>query len=137
MKPDVTEMKLVLQKVAEENGLSLILLFGSQVRGKAHSKSDFDFGVLGEKVLSPREIARLSFLFSQSMKSKDESVEIIDLKSAPPLLLKEIARDAILLYEKEPHLFARFRIYALKRYFEAKPLLELRRFALNKFLKTT
>lgn len=136
MRPNVTEMKLAVKKIAEENDLSLVLLFGSQARGKTHKGSDFDFGVMAQKRFVPREIALLSFVFSQALKIKDETIEILDLKSAPPLLLKEISKDAVLLYEKEPLLFARFKVYALKRYFEARPLLELRRLALNRSLKT-
>lgn len=135
MKHDITEMKLSVEKLAIENGLSLVLLFGSQARGTIHQNSDFDIAVVGERIYSPGDIAQLSFLFSQVLKIKDISIEIVDLKSAPPLLLKEIAQGAVLLYEKEPHLFAKFKIYALKRYFEAKPLLKIRRLALNKFLK--
>lgn len=134
MKPDIAEMRSAVKKIAEESGLSLVLLFGSQARGKARRSSDFDFALLGEKVFTPREIARFSFLFSQAIRIKNEAVETTDLKSAPPLLLKGIARDAILLYEKEPRLFVEFKVYALKRYLEAKPLLELRRLTLRRSL---
>lgn len=128
-------MKRVARHIAETNGIFLVLLFGSQARRTPHAKSDFDFGVLGTTILLPKEIARLSFLFSQEMKIKDRDIEIVDLKSAPPLLLKRVACEAIPLYEKELQLFTKFKIYALKRYFEAKPLLDLRRSVLNKFLQ--
>lgn len=131
----IAEMKRAARHIAGTNGLFLVLLFGSRARGTPHAKSDFDFGVLGMTVLLPKEIARLSFLFSQEMKIKERNIEIVDLKSAPPLLLKRVAKEAISLYEKEPQLFTKFKVYALKRYFEAKPLLDLRRSALNKFLQ--
>lgn len=129
-------MKSVAAKIAEENGLSLVLLFGSQARGRTNRDSDFDFGVLGKNRLMPREIAELSFLLAHTMGIRDTYVEVVDLRSAPPLLLKEVSTDAVLLYEQEPALFAKFKIYGLKRYFEAKPLFELRRRSLNTFLET-
>lgn len=130
----VDKFKEVAKKIAEERGLSLVLLFGSQARGKTHRGSDFDFGVLGERRFSPLEIADLVFSFSQAFKLSN--VEIADLKSAPPLLMKEMFKDGLLLYEKESLLFLNFKIYAVRRYTESKPLLELRRVQLERFLQT-
>lgn len=129
---DIVGLKYGIKKIAEANGLSLVMLFGSHARGRTHSKSDVDFAVMGQKPLSLKELADLTFLFSQLVKLKD--VELVDLKSAPPLLLKQLSNEGILLFEKEPFIFLKFRIYALKRYFESRPLLELRRLSLAKFL---
>lgn len=134
MKLNIAEIKEKVQKIAEARDLSLVILFGSQARGRTHRRSDFDFGILGRRPFSPKEMAEHFFLFSQGLRLGE--VELVDLKSAPPLLLKQIAKEGILIYEKEPFLFAEFRIYALKRYFESRPLLELRRLSFAKFLQT-
>jgi predicted nucleotidyltransferase len=45
----------------------LIVAFGSQVKGGATSKSDFDFGVLGEGQLSLAERTDLAYHIAQKM----------------------------------------------------------------------
>lgn len=65
----------------------------------------------------------------------DINVELVDLKSAPPLLLKQVAEHSILLFESSRSIFALFKIYAYKLYVEAKPLFDLKKKQLNKMLK--
>lgn len=122
-----------IKALAENNNLSLIILFGSQARNKTHPQSDVDLGFLSVRFFSLADIAKMQFEFSQELKI--ENIEMVDLKSAPPLLLRRAAEQGILLYEKAPSGFARFKIYAFKRHMEAKPLLGLRKAALNKFLQ--
>jgi hypothetical protein len=83
--------------------------------------------------MSLMEIAGMHMAFSQKLKLKN--LELVDLKTAPPLLLKQATEKSVLLYEKEPLLFANFKIYALKRFMEAKKLFDLRNSSLNKFLQ--
>lgn len=130
---ELEKMQQTVEAVACELGLDLVLLFGSYARGKTHKKSDLDVAVHGSRRLTPYEIAQISFMLSQELKHKN--VEIIDLRTAPSLLLRRIAQEGKLLYEREAQLFARFRIYAFKRYMEAQPLLKLREAALDKFVK--
>ena len=66
-----------------------------------------------------------------------QNIELVDLHGASPLLLKEVARQSVLLYEKEPLEFAQFRIAAFKKYMEAKRLLDLRAASLEKFISKT
>ncbi|MEK7203014.1 MAG: nucleotidyltransferase domain-containing protein [Patescibacteria group bacterium] len=130
---DLKKIKLDLLDVAKKHSISLFLLFGSQVSGKIHPKSDVDFGFLAEKKLKPNEIAKIQFILSERLKIKD--LEVIDLKDASPLLLRNIAQSSILLYQKETELFERFKIYGIKIYMESKKLLKIRESSLNKFLE--
>ena len=43
--------------------------------------------------------------------------------------------NSFLMYEKEPHGYNLFKIYALKRYMEEETFLKLRDLSLNKFLQ--
>jgi len=129
---DYEKNYLIIKKLAEKHGLVLVALFGSVAKGKIHKQSDVDLAVLAEHRLRPAELAEMQFDFSQNLSIKD--LELADLKSASPLLLKQIAQYAKLLYEKEPSAFALFKIYGYKSYMEAKPLFILREFQLNKFL---
>lgn len=127
-----SETRVRIAAIAEKYRLSLVLLFGSQATGKTHKQSDVDIAILSEKELGLREMGELSLIFMQGLKAKD--VDLVDLKTAPPLLLKQVATNAILLYENKPLVFSTFRVYALKRYMEARPLFKLREESFSRFL---
>lgn len=131
---NIEEIKTRIRPLAEQHHLSLVVLFGSQASGKTHAQSDIDIGVLEDGPIELGTFARLSEEFVYALKSR--KVELTDLATLPPLLLKNVAMKGVTLYEDEPAAFARFRIYALKRYMEAKPLLRLRDAQLQKFLQS-
>ncbi|HDH51311.1 MAG TPA: nucleotidyltransferase domain-containing protein [Nitrospirae bacterium] len=130
---NIAKTKPEVRKIAEKYRLPLVLLFGSQVSGRTHPQSDVDIAFLSEKRMSLIEIAKMQIVFSQKLKLKN--LELVDLKTAAPLLLKQAAEKSVLLYEKEPFLFANFKIYALKCFMEAKKLFDLRKSSLDKFLQ--
>lgn len=130
---NISKIKPGVKKTAQKYHLSLVVLFGSQVSGRTHPQSDVDFAFLSEKRMSLIEIAKMQIAFSQKLELKN--LELVDLKTAPPLLLKQVAGKSVLLYEKEPFLFANFKIYALKCFMEAKKLFDLRKSSLDKFLE--
>ncbi len=125
--------KIKIAELAKKHNLLIVVLFGSQVSGKTHLGSDVDLGFISEKAISPADIAIMTFEFTEKLGVK--SLELIDLSGAPPLLLKQVAQKSVLLYESEAALFAKFRIYAIKLFMEAKKLLDLRGASLNKFLQ--
>ncbi|MBM2817824.1 MAG: Nucleotidyltransferase domain protein [Parcubacteria group bacterium] len=131
---DADKIKPQIKDLAEKHGLSLVMLFGSQVTGKTHKESDFDIAFTADKYISPRETAEILFDFTRDLKIGGD-IELVNLKHASPLLLKQVAMNSILLYEKEPHLYNLFKIYALKRYMEERRFLKLRELSLNKFLQ--
>lgn len=130
----IEKLKKDLPVLAEKYRLGFVVLFGSQAKGTAHSKSDVDLAFYENLRMSPMEIAKMQFYFSETLRIKD--IELTSIKDAPPLLLRQIAQHAIVLYEKEEFAFANFKIYAYKRHMEAKPLLKLRQTQLNNFLQT-
>ena len=120
-----------VKQLAERYGLSLVVLFGSQATGKTHARSDTDLGFLSERPKSLRETSEMQLAFEETLKLP--RLDFVDLRGKPPLFLKHVALDATVLYEKEDSIFARFKIYALKLYFEAKPLYQIRDAALRRF----
>ncbi len=129
---DAEKIKSNIKPLAEKYQLSLLALFGSQATGKTHSQSDVDFGFISEEKMSPKEIAEMQFDFSKKLEIKN--LEMTDLKNVSPLLMKQAAQESILLYQKNKSVFDLFQIYAFRLFVEAKPLLELRKKSLNKFL---
>lgn len=132
MSIDTEKLRKEFSKIAKESNIMLAILFGSQANGKTHRNSDVDIAVLTNKILGPMELARLGFEITQKLKIG--RLEIVDLRQATPLLLKEVALKSVLLYEKEKNDFSHFKIQALKLFMETKHFRELRDSSLNKFL---
>lgn len=120
------------KELAVKNGLVLGVLFGSQATGKIHSQSDIDVGFIADRRLRLREIAEIQE--NLMVATGYGNIEMVDLKNVPPLLLKQIADEGILLYEKESGDFDRLKIYGIKLYMEAKPLYQARALELKTFL---
>lgn len=129
----VETIKPIVKRLAQGFGLSLVALFGSQASGKTHKKSDVDIAFLSDEKMGLYDIAKMQIEFEQILKIG--KIELVDLRNAPPLLLKEIAKNSVLLYERDALALACFKIHAFKRYMESKKLLTLRATALNRFIK--
>lgn len=126
------KMNKKIIELSEKYGLSLVVLFGSQATGKTHKDSDIDIAYIAHK--------KLDFDVKSSLNSDltgvfgNERVDIVDMKTANPLLLRAIVRDAVVLYEKSRNIFDNIYVYAVKLYEESKPLFELKKYLLDKRL---
>jgi len=110
--------------IAKKHDLTLVVLFGSQVSGFTHKESDVDIAYLSDSKLSFDDEVRLNAALMEVF--KNDAVSLVNLKTAPPLLLKQVVTNAVVLYERTPHLFTHIFIIALRMYEEAMPLFELR-----------
>ena len=126
------DKKSEVAALAQKYGISLLMLFGSQATGKTHERSDADFAFASQRKLSPREIAEMAFELTAL--TAFPRIELVDVRDAPPMLLRNIATTGIAAYEAEALAFARFKIYAIKRFMEAKKLFTLRAASLDAFL---
>src|SRR3989344_3169992 len=129
---DVQPLRGIAGQIADQFRLDLVVLFGSQAGGVTHPQSDTDIGVMSDHRLRPKELAEIGFQLTQVLKLPD--IEVADLKTLPPLVLKNLAEQSVLLYERELNLYDRFKIYGLKRHMEAAPLYQARSAELKKFL---
>lgn len=131
---DITEIKSKIEKLAEKYNLSLVLLFGSRATGRIHAHSDFDVAYLSRKPLDLMDEARLVRDLMPIFRS--DKVDLVNLKKAPPLLMKRIfdQHQVLSCADKAQH-FA-YQMYAMRRYIEAKPLFELRSLSIKRFLQT-
>jgi predicted nucleotidyltransferase len=111
-----------IKEIVEKHSLKLLLLFGSQVSGKTHPMSDFDFGFISEKELNHKQKSELAHDLVMIMRCPN--VENVDLKKASPFLLKEIVKNNKVIFEKEGA-YAEFFSNATRIYFEAKPIFKL------------
>ena len=120
--------------LAEAHDLSLVVLFGSRASGKARRESDTDIGFVSERQKTPREVAEMQLAFTDALRVPN--LDLVDLRGKSPLFLKQVAERSVLLYEKRRAIFARFKIYALKLYLEAKPLYRMQRAAIARFAES-
>ncbi|MBI2401677.1 MAG: nucleotidyltransferase domain-containing protein [Gemmatimonadetes bacterium] len=109
-----------LADVVRRHGIRLLLLHGSQAKGRLHAKSDLDLAVqLEDPDRNPFELAAdLQALFPKYQ------VDVVSLNRADPLLAWQVCRDARLL-AGDPTAFANRCLYAWRRYVEYRPFLEL------------
>lgn len=128
----INGIKEKASELAEKYGLDLLLLFGSQVSGKTHKRSDYDLGFISKQYKNLGELVKMEYEISEVLKIG--KIDLIDLKKAPPLLMKSVADNSLLLYQKEPTLYARFKIYASKLFVEARRLFNLRETVIQKFI---
>jgi predicted nucleotidyltransferase len=115
--PAVDSIKAALwQAIDGRTDVQLAVLFGSVARAAESRDSDVDVGVLGPAS------AGLSALRVTLERATGRSVDLIDLRTAPPLLRFEIARDGQVLVERAPHLWSDFKARAMVDWWEWAPL---------------
>lgn len=90
-------------------GVSLAVLFGSQAAGRAARGSDVDVGVW----LEPDTKEARDRLRDALMDAARRWVDLVDLRTAPPLLRMEIARHGKVLVERVPHSWSDFKARAM------------------------
>lgn len=114
-----------LASIAEKHGIRLLLQFGSSVTGQMHPHSDVDFAVRLERV--PASLLDEGALIAdlQTLVA-DRDVDVALINRADPLLLKQIAAHARLIYGS-PRELAEFKLYAFKRYQDHRRYLDLER----------
>jgi predicted nucleotidyltransferase len=126
----IEKVKESLTPLFEEDGLQLILLFGSTVSGKQHRGSDIDLGFLFDK---PTDV--LDLINKATCLLKTDRVDVVDLRRASSLLKYAIVKKGHLLFERSAGLFNAFYVNTLKRYLDARFLRESRQNVIDHFLK--
>lgn len=118
---DIKRCKKEIEAFARKQNLRLVILYGSKASGNTHTQSDTDIAVLAAEKLTFDRRFEIQEGLSLAMDVSYDNIDLVDIRSIPPLLLFQIARDGELLYgtESEYELFYR---RAQKRYIDAKPL---------------
>jgi len=131
--------KILLAKLAEDYDLELLILFGSQVTGKTHKESDFDIGYVSKKDITVEDHVKMHPILMNVLGIKSELlISLTDIKTAPPLLLKEMFEKGkhIVLYTKDRTIYDEYAIYSMKNYLDSRPLFDLRDFLIDKYFAT-
>lgn len=94
MKLNIQAFKKI-DKIRQKYGLFIVLLHGSRLTGKVHSKSDLDLAILRKDIKSEISYSELNAEFIRLFDFMD--IDITDLTTADPLLLYAITRNSKLL----------------------------------------
>lgn len=131
---DVEEIKPKISKLAQEHGLNLLLLFGSQVTGKIHKESDFDIAYLSDKKLSFEDEGRIIIDLAKIIGARDERlINLSDIRKVGVLLLKEIFDQHQVLFCADRNVYDSYKIFSVKNFLESRPLFDLRDYLIGKY----
>ncbi len=122
-----------------ESRVKLALLFGSQAQGTAKSDSDIDLALLIDQEALPQGAIERSQLKKKlvreiTQKLATSKVDLVLLNQASSLLKFQVARNAVVLYEKSPGDFASFASLALRQHNDDRLFYQLDKlYLLNKY----
>jgi hypothetical protein len=111
--------------------IELVIRFGSSVSGRARPDSDVDLAVLGERELTLDDRTDLIERLARTHGIPEDRIDLVDLRTASPLLQHEVAEKGRLL-EGTPERFLDFRISAWKVYQDTARLRRAREANLKK-----
>jgi len=129
--PSMAEIKEKLTPLFEDEGLQLVLLFGSALTRNIHRRSDVDLAFLYNK---PVDVITLTNRVMRLLHRN--AVDVVDVKSANPLLRFSIAQNGRPLYEKSPGIFNEFCSLAFRMYVDSKKLRDGQAKVIKDFLET-
>lgn len=107
---DLPAIRLVASRFP---GLRLLALHGSRARGDADVGSDWDFAYLGEEGLDELELRRR---LCDALGT--DHIDLADLARAGGLLRFRVAKDGVLLFERNPGAFEDFCYEAARFWFD-------------------
>ena len=107
-----------LRKTLEaQPAVRLAVLFGSMARGRSSARSDVDLALrlVRDDAAARREVV------AAAGRATGREIDVVDLDAAPPLLRFQIARDGVVLVEREPRLWTRFKARAMVDWWDWAP----------------
>lgn len=111
---DVTKLQKVLEVVP---AVQLAVVFGSFARGRELPGSDLDLGL----ILSPDSRAMRREIEATAGRSAGRDIDIVYLAETPPLLSFQIARDGMVLVERQDGAWSRFKSRAMIEWWDWAP----------------
>ena len=125
--------KVKLEQVAKSFGLKFIILHGSFANGKPDKESDLDIAVVSKELLDFRTELELCSKFEDVFTRKPRrDLDFKTLNKVDAFFRHMVVKDGILLYGNETD-FEDFKAFALRAFEDARPLLNLEHYLIQKF----
>jgi predicted nucleotidyltransferase len=112
-----------IEIIALKFGIQILVYFGSYQTEYYHQESDIDLAFLAKTPLKSEH--KLQLLEELILFHRKSEIDLVDLRTAEPLLRYEIAKNGRILYEREPGLFERYRLFYIKQSYELQPVFEV------------
>ena len=103
--------------LAEHPAVRLAVLFGSTARGDDTPRSDVDLAVL----LEGDDAGQLWEIDTAVGSALRRTIDLVDLRRAPPLLRLEIAREGVPIVERQEGAWVRFKARAMLDWWDWAP----------------
>lgn len=119
---EISKIKLNKKKLKDQK-VGLVLLFGSQIAGAKHPKSDVDLGIVFLDETKKREhpVEVFGALYEEFSKKFDsDKIDIVYLKEAPLSLQYKAISDGLVLYADSGTFYADYKEITLRKYFDFK-----------------
>ncbi len=113
-----------LERLSRHYGLDLVVIFGSQATGRARPGSDVDVAVRMIRRDWDNPEGELDLVGDLVSVFGNGDVDVTFLNGASPLLLFEVARTGIPIYQRSPTTFLEFQSYAARRYDDHRKFLD-------------
>jgi predicted nucleotidyltransferase len=126
----IDEIKEKLAPLYKEEGLQLVLLFGSAASGRTHRKSDIDLAFLYDKPVDALELTNKVIKLLHT-----DSADVVDLQTASPLLGFSAAKHGKILYERSPGVFNSFYSLAFRKYIDTRKIRQGHEDSIKSFLE--
>lgn len=118
-----------INKFCRENGIDLLVLFGSSASGKPETSRDIDLAV---KFKEGTNISKLDLIYKLDDFFMGKKIDLVLLTAdTDPLLLYEIFMKGACLFERKKNLFEMDKLRAWKLYLDTDKLRNMR----GKYLK--
>lgn len=126
--PTIKQLKEFSQQLPEKIPyLKMLVLFGSRATGKNNANSDWDFAVLYDEDKrncytndNPGGLFELPILIGEVLQINSDLIDIVELNHCSWLVSHFVARDGILIFEKDIGGFEYFRLTSLRSESELK-----------------
>jgi predicted nucleotidyltransferase len=115
-----------VRRISAEFGLAFVALFGSAAKGRMTAASDADIAVWADPLVRDEDTLAdwtidLGTALSDAI-PHGEGIDLVVLNRASSLLQFQVARHGIVLYERVPNAWLRFKSYAARRWDDDAPL---------------
>jgi predicted nucleotidyltransferase len=120
--PSLTQKELRAALRSESgalSGLRMLVLHGSRARGDSHAHSDWDLAYEADAVFDPDGL-----LAVLAERLDADGIDLVDLDRAGALLRYRVARDGVVLFERDPDRFRRFWLDAVDTWCDLAPVLD-------------
>lgn len=127
----IETLRASLVPLTEDPAVRLVVLFGSAAGDAPGRPHDLDLAFLSD---APIEAVDLTNRLTRLL--REDAVDVVDLRRAPPLLAARVAERGVPLYERAPGEFACFRSLAWRRYVDTAKLRRLQHESIHRMLAT-